>query len=170
MARIFARALNCENPKNGEPCCKCANCIEDIDSCYYYQEYDAAVVGSVDNIRELRDTFYYKGNCGWKIIVLDEAHIMSKTAQSALLKVIEETPQGVIFIFCTTHVQDLLPTILSRSLELRFELVGKIEMLENVKNVSMRVKGLVPNDKVLNLIVDRSGGHMRNAHVIRSSF
>ena len=66
MARIFARALNCENPKNGEPCCKCANCIEDIDSCYYYQEYDAAVVGSVDNIRELRDTFYYKGNCGHK--------------------------------------------------------------------------------------------------------
>ena len=70
--RILARALNCLNPKDGNPCMKCDNCLEDLNASPFYTEYDSAIIGNIDTIRELRDTFYYTIKDGWKVIVFDE--------------------------------------------------------------------------------------------------
>lgn len=164
MARLFARALNCESDKSVEPCLNCEVCKSDIELSPFYREYDVAVTGSVDKIRSLRDTFFYSMGDGWKVIVLDEAHLASKSAQSALLKVIEEVPNHVFFVFCTTNVDKLLPTIRSRSLELRFKLVKKEDIIENLNEV-LDVKGKEVSDDILELIALRSRGHMRNAHM-----
>lgn len=115
-SRIFARGLNCPNKKDYEPCNKsdCPICGQDINSASFYQEYDATIIGNVETIRELRDTFYYNIKGQYKVIVFDECHSASKSAQTALLKVIEEAPQGIFFLFPTTHAHQLLPTIVSR--------------------------------------------------------
>ena len=169
-ARLLARALNCLDLQPGEePCGKCERCLEDINSTYYYQEYDAAIVGNVDSIKELRDTFFYRVDGGWKIIVLDEAHMISKQAQAALLKVVEETPKSVIFVFATTDPQNLLPTIKSRSLELRFETVSVAETVENLKSIANRLEIEISAD-LLELIAVRSGGHMRDAHMLLDKY
>ena len=126
-SRILARALNCRNRKSdGDACGECSVCTCNIDESIYYEEYDSAMVGSVDAIRNLRQSFYFNNDLGWKIIVFDECHLMSKAAQSALLKVIEEVTDNIIFVFATTDIDKVLPTIRSRSLELRFSLVNKM--------------------------------------------
>ena len=112
-ARILARALNCPNQKGGEPCGDCPVCNSDLDLSPYYSEYDSAIIGNVDTIRGLRDTFYYNSDDGYKVIVLDECHLISKQAQAALLKVFEETKGNIFFVLCTTDAQMLLPTIRS---------------------------------------------------------
>lgn len=170
MARIFARALNCLHPHaDGSPCMRCDNCKEDILNTYYYQEYDSAVVGNVDKVRELRDTFQYTVDTGYKVILFDEIHLASSTAQSALLKVIEEVSGNVFFIFATTDVDKVLSTIRSRSLELRFDIVEESEILKNLRSVADK-NGIQIEDKVLKVIADRSGGHMRNAHMLLDKY
>ena len=162
-ARIFAKALNCEKA-GPEPCLVCASCQESIESSPYYAEYDAAVVGNVETIRELRDTFYYHVSGGYKVIVLDECHLASRQAQSALLKVIEEAPHRVFFLFCSTEIDKIIPTIRSRSLELRYELVDLDSMKANLQTIAT-AKGVDVAEEIVHLIAVRSRGHMRNAHM-----
>ena len=115
-ARIFAKALNCEAPEDGEPCCKCNSCVSianenNIDVI----EIDAASQSSVDHIRELRDEIMHMPvNCRYKIYIIDEVHMLSKNAWNALLKTVEEPPAHAKFIFATTEVHLVLPTIISR--------------------------------------------------------
>lgn len=164
-ARILARALNCKNSENGEPCGNCPVCNSDLDLSSFYVEYDSAVVGNVDSIRALRETFYYNSDTGYRVIVLDECHLISKTAQAALLKVFEETKGNIFFILCTTDAQMLLPTIRSRSLELRFNLIPDIYLKENLKNIAEK-ENIDIDDETLDLIVSRAEGHARNAQML----
>lgn len=164
-ARILARALNCPNAVNGEPCGNCPVCNADLDICPFYLEFDSAVVGNVETIRDLRDTFYYNSDTGYRVIVLDECHLISKQAQAALLKVFEETKGRIFFVLCTTDAQLLLPTIRSRSLELRFNLIPSIFLKENLKSIAEKEK-IDIDDETLDLIVSRSEGHARNAQML----
>lgn len=168
-ARIFARALNCKNPKGGEPCGECSICKENIESTMFYDEYDSAIIGNVDTLRGLRDTFTYSADTGYKIICLDEAHLISNVAQSALLKVLEETRGRIFFIICTTHVDKIIPTIRSRSLELRINLVNEVDMINNLRNIAQS-EGIEISEDILKLIAQRSGGHMRNAHMLLDQY
>lgn len=164
-ARILARALNCPNQKDGEPCGNCPICNSDLDLSPFYAEYDSAVVGGVDQIRDLRETFYFNSDKGYRVIVLDECHLISKTAQSALLKVFEETKGRIFFVLCTTDAQMLLPTIRSRSLELRFNLIPPDDLKQNIKSIAEK-ENIQIDDKIVDLIVSRSEGHARNAQML----
>ena len=164
-ARILARALNCKNQVNGEPCGNCPVCNCDLDVSPFYAEYDSAIVGGVDQIRDLRETFYYNSDTGYRVIVLDECHLISKAAQAALLKVFEETKGNIFFLLCTTDAQLLLPTIRSRSLELRFNLIPDVYLKQNLKDIAEK-EHIEIDDETLNLIVSRSEGHARNAQML----
>lgn len=174
-ARIFARALNCQNPlPNGDACGVCAQCKSDIQDSMFYSEYDAAIVGNVEAVKELRNSFYFGYSKGYKVIVLDEVHLVSKQAQGALLKVFEEPEPNVFFLLCTTDPDKLLPTIVSRSFELRYDTVGKDDMVNHLRKVinNSDKKLDLPEDvinKNLDLIFDRSHGHMRNAMMLLDS-
>lgn len=115
-ARIFAKALNCEAPEDGEPCCKCQSCVSIADENNIdVIEIDAASQNSVENIRDLRDEVLHMPiNCRYKIYIIDEVHMLSKSAWNALLKTVEEPPAHVKFIFATTEVHMVLATIISR--------------------------------------------------------
>jgi len=167
-SRIFSKALNCER-KTNPPCLKCPTCLLDLDSSPFYAEYDSAVVGNVDKIRELRDTFYYRVSSGWKVIVFDEVHTASKQSQSALLKVLEEGPSKVFFVFATTDIEKVLPTIRSRSLELRFELIPEKDIINNLRMLSKKYGFYIDND-IHKIIAVRSRGHMRNAHMLLDKY
>lgn len=164
-ARIFARALNCPNQVDGEPCGHCVVCNSDLDISPFYSEYDSAIVGNVDQIRDLRETFYYNSDKGYRVVVLDECHLISKTAQAALLKVFEETKGNIFFLLCTTDAQLLLPTIRSRSLELRFNLIPDVYLKENIKQIAEK-ENIQIDEETIDLIVNRSGGHARNAQML----
>lgn len=175
-SRIFARGLNCPNKRDYEPCNKqdCPICSQDINSASYYQEYDATIIGNVETIRELRDTFYYNIKGQYKVIVFDECHSASKSAQTALLKVIEEAPQGIFFLFPTTHAHQLLPTIVSRCLEIPYNLVPSDAIIPNLFQVATKYNlGLDKNNeddvRLMTTIAHKSGGHMRNAHMLLDS-
>lgn len=160
-ARAFARALNCEG--NNKPCMKCHNCLANIDEVSYYREYDSSIMGKVDKIRELRDTFSINSSKGWQVIVFDEVHLISSTAQGALLKILEETPARTFFILATTDPDKLLNTIRSRSLEVKFEPVPVEDVKDNVKRVC-ESRNIAVSETVLDLIAKKSKGHMRDAH------
>ncbi len=115
-ARIFAKALNCKAPEDGEPCCKCQSCVSIADENNIdVIEIDAASQNSVENIRDLRDEVLHMPiNCRYKIYIIDEVHMLSKSAWNALLKTVEEPPAHVKFIFATTEVHMVLATIISR--------------------------------------------------------
>ncbi|MFW6130829.1 MAG: ATP-binding protein [Atribacterota bacterium] len=168
LARIFARALNCK--EDGiEPCLECSICKNDIQMSAFYREYDVAMVGNVEDMRDLRGTFHYSLSKGWKVIVFDEAHLASKKSQSALLKEIEESPDKVFFIFCSTDVEKILNTVRSRSLELRFELLSSEEIAKNINEIAEQ-KDKNISEEIVDLISLRSKGHMRNAHMMLDRF
>ncbi len=165
IARILAKSLNCESRRGVEPCGSCENCVYPLESDPFYNEYDAAVVGNVESVKELRDTFYSNFNTGYRVILFDESHVISHAAQNALLKIIEESPDRAFFIFATTDSQRLLPTILSRSLDFHFETVPLEEVVTNINNVCLS-KGWQFSPKALSVVAQKSNGHMRNAHML----
>ena len=116
LARIFAKALNCENPQEGEPCCKCSSCLSIADeSNLDVIEIDAASRNSVDDMRNLTDEIMHTPiSSKYKIYIIDEIHMLSNQAWNALLKTVEEPPKHIKFIFATTEVHKVLPTIISR--------------------------------------------------------
>ncbi|MFA6103452.1 MAG: DNA polymerase III subunit gamma/tau [Victivallaceae bacterium] len=143
-ARIFAKAMNCTAPEDGEPCCRCQSCLSIADeSNIDVIEIDAASQNSVDNIRDLRDeVMHVPINGKYKIYIIDEVHMLSKQAWNALLKTVEEPPPHVKFIFATTEVHMVLPTIISRcqrfdlqriSTKMIADRLNKIAAAENVK-------------------------------------
>ncbi len=163
-ARIFAKALNCEAPEDGEPCCKCNSCVSiaaenNIDVI----EIDAASQNSVENIRDLRDEVLHMPiNCRYKIYIIDEVHMLSKSAWNALLKTVEEPPAHVKFIFATTEVHMVLATIISRCQ--RFDLKPISSSL-----ISIRLAEIAAAEKVtispeaISAIARAADGGMRDA-------
>ena len=169
-ARIFAKALNCRNKtKDGDVCGHCDVCLSNIDKSMYYDEFDSAVIGNVTDIKELKDTFYFDKNLGYKVITLDETHLMSSQSQSTLLKVLEESNSGIFFVLCTTNAEKILPTIRSRSLKLRFDLVNSVDIKNNL-NAIISKNGYLVSEEVVDLIVERSRGHLRDAHMLLDEF
>lgn len=169
-ARILAKALNCKNKtKDGDACGECEFCKSNIENTIYYEEFDSAMIGNVSDIKDLKETFYFDKSLGYKVVVLDEAQLMTSQAQSALLKVLEESLTGIFFVLCTTHIDKILPTIRSRSLKLRFDLVKEEDIKLNLDNI-VRIKNIDISDTILNLIVDRCQGHLRDAHMLLDEY
>jgi len=165
-ARIMARSLNCEKGPTPNPCGKCQSCTDLVANgpgSIDVIELDAATHGLVDDARDLRDkAFFAPVNSQYKIYIIDEAHQLGPGAANALLKVVEEPPPHVLFIFATTEPEKLIATIRSRTHHYPFRLVppGILgEHLEKVcaaENVKVE-KGVIP------LVVRASGGSVRDA-------
>lgn len=139
-----------------------------LNSPFYY-EFDSTVVGNVEKIKELRDIFTVEYGDYWRVVTLDEVHTVSSQAQAAMLKMFEETKGKTIYILATTDPQKLLPTIRSRALEINFNDVPVEAIVENLTKVSNE-RDLNLSEEIKLLIADRSGGHMRNAHMLLDKY
>jgi DNA polymerase-3 subunit gamma/tau len=165
-ARIMARSLNCEKGPTPNPCGECQSCkdlVANGPGSLDVIELDAATHGLVDDARDLRDKAFFAPVQGrYKIYIIDEAHQLGPGAANALLKVVEEPPPHVIFIFATTEPDKLIATIRSRTHHYPFRLVppgilaAHLEKICNLENVSV-AKGVIP------LVVRASGGSVRDA-------
>ncbi|MEW8963451.1 MULTISPECIES: DNA polymerase III subunit gamma/tau [Paraclostridium] len=163
-AKIFARALNCQNSVDEEPCNECEVCKDILsDNIMDVIEIDAASNNSVDDIREIRENVKYTpAKCKYKVYIIDEVHMLSQGAFNALLKTLEEPPSYVIFILATTEPHKIPATILSRCQRFDFKRV-------TVKDMSIRMKeicddvNIVVDDRALNLIARNSQGALRDA-------
>lgn len=161
-ARLFAKACNCENLTN-DICGKCQSCQMSIDSNPCYSEYDSSLVNRVESIRDLYENLTFVPNGKKRVITLDEFHLTSRAAQSALLKLFEDAPPNIYYVLCTTDKNAILPAIISRSLTLEFSTKSKDEIISNVNKIASE-RNINLSEAVLNLIVLRSKGHMRDAH------
>jgi len=138
VARILAKAVNCLNPSEGEPCGACENCLL-IDKGTFPDliEIDAASNRGIDDIRSLRESVNYTPMKGkFKIYILDEAHMLTKEAFNALLKTLEEPPPSTIFVLCTTEADKIPPTIASRCQRLMFSMVSKEKVVDYLEGIS----------------------------------
>ena len=163
-ARIFAKALNCEHSKDGEPCNECDICrAADNFALSDIIEIDAASNGSVDDARELREAaLYTPERCKYKIYIIDEVHMLSKDAFNALLKIIEEPPAHVKFIMATTELHKVLPTILSRCQRFDFMRVRTEDIAARIISIAER-EGIKIDEDSAELIAKTADGGMRDA-------
>jgi DNA polymerase III subunit gamma/tau len=165
-ARILARSLNCEKGPTPEPCGECDSCVAlapngagSLDVI----EIDAASHGLVDDARDLRERAYFAPvSSRFKIYVIDEAHMVTAQAFNALLKVVEEPPPHVKFIFATTEPEKVLPTIKSRTFHYRFRLIPPAILREFLADLSAR-EGIKVDPLVLPLVVRAGAGSARDA-------
>ncbi len=137
-AKIFAKAVNCLHPQNGDPCGECEICKGiDNGSILDVVEMDAASNNGVDDIRDLRDeTAYTPSACQYKVYIIDEVHMLSTAAFNALLKTLEEPPAHVIFILATTEIQKVPATILSRCQRYDFTRIGPEDIAQRVEYIA----------------------------------
>ncbi|MCL4384679.1 DNA polymerase III subunit gamma/tau [Patescibacteria group bacterium] len=166
-ARIVAKTVNCLNQKNGEPCGVCKNCKAIAEgSTLDIMELDAASNRGIDDVRILKEkTYLLPTQLLKKVFIIDEVHMMTKEAFNALLKLLEEPPTHTIFILCTTDPEKIPETVLSRLIRVDFHRGARQEMKESLKRV---IKGekLEVEERVLEMIVERSEGSFRNAQKI----
>lgn len=164
IARIIAKALNCLNPISSEPCGICGNC-QSIDTGRFVDviEIDAASNTGVDNVRELIDDAKYAPSSGkYKIYIIDEVHMLSKSAFNAMLKTLEEPPAHAIFILATTDPQKVPITILSRCLQLKLRNLLAIEIEEHLKYVLVQEQ-IAFEDSAIPFLAKAANGSMRDA-------
>jgi DNA polymerase-3 subunit gamma/tau len=163
-AKIFAKAVNCLNPKDGNPCNVCENCKSIIEEQFIdVVEMDAASNNSVDDIRELREHVKFSPSKGsYKVYIIDEVHMLSQGAFNALLKTLEEPPEYVVFILATTEIQKIPATILSRCQRYDFKRVSYEELLERLESICKNM-GIVYEEEALKLIIQKSDGAVRDS-------
>lgn len=162
IAKIFARAINCEDFKD-EPCGECASCLATEDNDPDIIEMDAASNNSVDDIRRLLDEVSFAPIVGrYKVYIIDEVHMLSASAFNALLKTLEEPPAHVIFILATTDPQKIIPTILSRCQRYNFSKITKVDLIKRMKKV-LDSEDLSYEDEALDVVASLSDGGMRDA-------
>lgn len=162
-AKILAKAVNCENPRDGEPCNECEVC-RGLDSSTIYDvvEIDAASNNGVDNIRDLREEANYTPSRGrYRVYIIDEVHMLSTGAFNALLKTLEEPPAHVIFILATTEVHKLPATILSRCQRFDFKRIQPETMAVRLKQVAS-LEGMTLDDDAAVLIARIADGALRD--------
>ena len=163
-AKIFARAVNCEQPIDGNPCNKCKSCLSILNNTSVdVVEMDAASNNGVDDIRDLKDKVIYPPTfLKYKVYIIDEVHMLSKGAFNALLKILEEPPSHLIFILATTEKEKIPATILSRTQKFEFSRVSLENIIKRLKYIS-QMEGKTLDDEVYLLIAKTSDGAMRDA-------
>ncbi len=163
IAKIFARAVNCQNPQNGDACGKCPACLsnqngDNLD----IVEIDAASNNRVDEIRDLREKIGYLPSVNkYKVYIVDEVHMLTDSAFNALLKTLEEPPQHAIFVLATTEPHKLPATILSRCMRFDFKLVSEKGLANHLKNVFSK-SGIKSDGESLKLIASAGQGSVRD--------
>ncbi len=163
-AKLFARAINCASPINGDPCGKCDACQAFMaDDNMDIIEIDAASNNGVDNIRDIRDKVVFAPAHGkYKVYIIDEVHMLSGGAFNALLKTLEEPPAHVVFILATTEIHKLPATILSRCQRFDFKLISSGVIFERLKYV-LKESNAQFEDSAIDLIAKSASGGMRDA-------
>ncbi|MGN0776362.1 MAG: DNA polymerase III subunit gamma/tau [Candidatus Ventricola sp.] len=163
-AKVFARAVNCENPDRGEPCGQCAACRAlSAESSLDILEIDAASNNGVDEIRDLREKVKYPPQSGrYRVYIIDEVHMLSQGAFNALLKTLEEPPAYVVFILATTEPQKLPATILSRCQRFDFGRIPAHQIIARLR-VALDEGGIAAEEAALSRIARAAEGGMRDA-------
>ena len=167
VAKILAKAINCENPKKGSPCNECAVCrgitdgrITDVF------EIDAASNNGVDNIREIiEDARYVATEAKYRVYIIDEVHMLSQGAFNALLKTLEEPPEHTVFILATTEAHKVPQTILSRCQRFDFRRIKADDIIRRMREIAMG-EGLSITDDAYSLLAQLADGSMRDALTI----
>lgn len=163
-AKVFAKAVNCTNPQNGNPCGECASCKSiAAGNSMNVIEMDAASNNGVDDVRQIKeDITYSPTDAKYKVYIIDEVHMMSKEAFNALLKTLEEPPSYVIFLLATTDPQKLPVTILSRVQRYDFKRISTEIIEERLKEVATN-ENINIEDKAVEYIAKTAEGGMRDA-------
>lgn len=165
IAKIFARAINCPNELNGNPCNECATCVQSIEgNNLNILELDAASNNGVDTIRRITEQLEYPPQNGekYKVFIIDEAHALSQSATQAFLKTLEEPPEYVVFILATTDPNRLPETILSRCQKYNFRRINIETIVTYLKKVCEEEKITIDED-ALAFIAEKSDGSMRES-------
>ena len=164
VARILAKALNCEQGPTSTPCDRCATCVEILQgSSVDVIEIDGASNTSVDDIREVRENVKFTPFRGhYRVYIIDEVHMLSNSAFNALLKTLEEPPAHVVFIFATTELHKIPATILSRCQHYTFRRIARSEIIQRLRHVAGQ-DAITVEDRSLASIARASDGSMRDA-------
>ena len=163
-AKILAKAVNCENPENGNPCGKCAACLSaESGSCIDIVEMDAASNNGVDDIRQIRDEVeYLPAELKKKVYIIDEVHMLSQSAFNALLKTLEEPPAHVMFILATTEIHKIPATILSRCQRYDFRRISSEVIAERLEYIAKQ-EGIELEHEAAFMLAHLAQGGMRDA-------
>jgi DNA polymerase III subunit gamma/tau len=161
-ARILAKVLNCTNVQDGEPCCECVSCkAVEAGTSYDVHELDAASNNGVDSMRDLIEKTMLGTPGRFKVYILDEVHMLSKAAEAALLKTLEEPPPHVIFVLATTDPQKVSETVRSRCQKLQFNLISADVLADHVRWI-IKDAGLTVGDDAIETVVRQGGGSARD--------
>ncbi len=163
-AKIFSRAVNCENPQNGEPCNECDTCRGILDgSILDVYEMDAASNRSIEDIRVIRDeVIYTPAGCTYKVYIIDEVHMLTTEAFNALLKTLEEPPGHALFILATTEPHKIPATVLSRCQRFDFRRIGVDDIASRLTQIA-KTEGIGATPDALELVAELGDGSMRDA-------
>ena len=164
VAKIFAKAVNCEHPEDGSPCGECPSCQQiQAGTSLNVVEIDAASNNGVENIREIRDQVQYPPTEGkYRVYIIDEVHMLSTGAFNALLKTLEEPPSYVIFILATTEVHKIPITVLSRCQRYDFRRITVDTIADRLKELT-DAEGMAVEDRALRYVAKAGDGSMRDA-------
>jgi DNA polymerase III subunit gamma/tau len=164
VARILAKALNCEQGPTSTPCDRCANCLEIAQgNSVDVIEIDGASNTSVDDVREIRENIKFTPFRGhYRVYIIDEVHMLSNSAFNALLKTLEEPPSHVVFIFATTEIHKIPATILSRCQHYNFRRIARAEIIHRLRYVADQ-DSIAVEDRSLTSLARASEGSMRDA-------
>jgi len=162
-AKILAKAVNCENPQDGNPCNRCKSCLAiDSGSCMDVLEIDAASNNGVDNVRDLRDdAIYSPSQVKMRVYIIDEVHMLSISAFNALLKIIEEPPEHLLFILATTELHKVPATILSRCQRFSFRRISQEDIAARLQYVSYQ-ENIELDESAARILARLADGGMRD--------
>jgi DNA polymerase-3 subunit gamma/tau len=165
IARVFAKCLNCQtgDMPQPEPCNKCSACMEiKVGRHIEFLEVDAASRTGVDDMRELLESVQYKpANARYKIYLIDEVHMLSKSSFNALLKTLEEPPPHVMFLMATTEVEKVPKTVLSRCLQLNLKIIPEKQIREHIQSL-LDLESIKYDEESLSLIANSAQGSIRD--------
>lgn len=164
MARILAKALNCDKGSTPNPCLTCPSCLEiGSGTSFDVMEIDGASSNSVDDVREMRETIKTGPARGrYRVYIIDEVHMLSTAAFNALLKTLEEPPGHVVFVFATTESHKIPQTILSRCQHFTFRRIPRREIIDTLQRVA-KAEGIAIDERSLSALARVSDGSMRDA-------